>query len=167
LTAAAHWFHDACAAQSSRRSLHHLLLLLLLIIVVVVVRDQALWTLNHEGSATIAQPMPQQLVPFCTSLQDGCTASLEGVTFTGRTDLAASKDAPAISMAMPHLALCAVQDATARLKGGLTGLSYTGTQDIKNSQAGVSDPKGHLGWGTHRVCPANEGGWPGQLHRYG
>jgi hypothetical protein len=50
-------------------------------------------------------------------MQDSSKAELEGVTFTGRTDLAATKDAPAISMSRWHQAFGVGRNATARLKG--------------------------------------------------
>jgi hypothetical protein len=50
-------------------------------------------------------------------VQNGCKAELEGVTFTGRTDLSAIKDAPAISLSTWHQAFAAGSKATARLKG--------------------------------------------------
>jgi hypothetical protein len=76
-------------------------------------------------------------------LQDGCRAELEGVTFVGRSDLAASKDAPAISMTLCHMALMVGEGATARLKGVLRDCIMTGTQDSNSKYAGHALQKGH------------------------
>jgi hypothetical protein len=93
-------------------------------------------------------------------MQDGCKAELEGVTFTGRTDLAASRDAPAISMALSHMALCAGLDATARLKGVNQMVVY---QHKRHKQGGEGSnrggPQAHDG-DAHRVYmprPAHAG----------
>jgi hypothetical protein len=52
-------------------------------------------------------------------VQEGCKAVLKGVTFTGHSDLAATKDAPAISMALSHLALKAHCKAHVLMQGAL------------------------------------------------
>jgi hypothetical protein len=52
-------------------------------------------------------------------LQDGCKAELERVTFVGHSDLAATKDAPAISMALYHAALKAFSKAHVQMRGAL------------------------------------------------
>jgi hypothetical protein len=49
-------------------------------------------------------------------VQNGCRAELEGVTFVGRTDLAATKDAPAISMALCHQALKGTSKAHVQMR---------------------------------------------------
>jgi hypothetical protein len=50
-------------------------------------------------------------------VQNDCRAELEGVTFIGRTDLAASKAAPGISMALSHEALQAHTKAHVQMRG--------------------------------------------------
>jgi hypothetical protein len=52
-------------------------------------------------------------------VQDGCRAELEGVTFVGHSDLAATKDAPAITMALCHEALIAFSKARVQARGEL------------------------------------------------
>jgi hypothetical protein len=51
------------------------------------------------------------------SMQDGCRAELQGVTFTGRTELGASQDAPSISRVLSFYALGAFSSAQVSLKG--------------------------------------------------
>jgi hypothetical protein len=52
------------------------------------------------------------------AVQDACKAELEGVTFVGHSDLAATKDAPAISMALSHEALIVSRKAHVQMRGG-------------------------------------------------
>jgi hypothetical protein len=49
-------------------------------------------------------------------VQEG-RAELEGVTFVGRTDVAATRDAPAISMVLCHEALQAHTKARVQMRG--------------------------------------------------
>jgi hypothetical protein len=50
-------------------------------------------------------------------VQDSCRAELEGVTFVGHSDVAATKDAPAISMMLSHQALMAFTKAHVLMRG--------------------------------------------------
>jgi hypothetical protein len=85
----------------------------------------------------IPQPMPQQAHRVLSWLQDGSRAELQGVTFTGRTDLAATKDAPAISMAMSHVALSVCRDATACLQGVVPEHTPNRMEIVNSGPAGV------------------------------
>jgi hypothetical protein len=57
------------------------------------------------------------------TVQEGCRAELEGATFVGHSDLAATKNAPAISMEMCHEALVALSKAHVQMRGALQLLS--------------------------------------------
>jgi hypothetical protein len=71
-------------------------------------------------TSMLAQVLAASEMPCCcmaTPVQRGCKAELDGATFVGHSDLAATKDAPAISMQLCHEALMAFDRACVQMRG--------------------------------------------------